>query len=128
MTPIWSDDSSVVLTYGRSGSARLWNAASSRPLGERLSHRDRVDGALFLPGRPVVATCSRDGSARLWSVPEPISTSVGQATLETNVTTGMELGEDDIARLLDVSTWRARRDALEALRGRQRRRALETAG
>ena len=30
-----------------------------------------IDGALFLPGRPVVATCSRDGTARLWTVPAP---------------------------------------------------------
>ena len=28
--------------------------------------------------------------------------------------TGMELGDDDIVRLLDVSTWRSRRAALEA--------------
>jgi eukaryotic-like serine/threonine-protein kinase len=118
---IWNDDASVVLTFGRSGSARLWNAASSRPLGERLSHRGRVDGALFLPGRPVVATCSRDGTARLWSVPSPISTSVGQAVLEVNVTTGMELGDDDIVRLRDVATWRSRRAALDALRRGPRR-------
>jgi WD40 repeat protein len=118
---VWSGDSSVVLSYGRSGSARLWNAATSRPLGERLSHRDRVDGPIFLPGRPAVATCSRDGAARLWTVPEPISTPADQAVLETIVTTGMELGDDDIVRLLDVSAWRSRRDALEAMRSRPRR-------
>jgi WD40 repeat protein len=117
----WSGDSSVVLTYGRSGAARLWNAATSRPLGERLSHGDRVDGAIFLNGRPVVATCSRDGMARLWTVPEPSVTSVEQVTLETSIMTGMELGDDDIVRLLDVSTWRSRRAALEALRSHPRR-------
>jgi hypothetical protein len=36
--------------------------------------------------------------------------------LETSVLTGMELGDDDIVRLLDVSTWRSRRSALDASR------------
>ena len=62
---VWNDDSSRVLTYGRSESARLWDAASSRVLGELLSHGGRVDGAIFLPGRPrhrhVLAR--RDGQA-----------------------------------------------------------------
>ena len=35
--------------------------------------------------------------------------------------TGMELGDDDLVRLLDVSTWRSRRDELEASRRRDRR-------
>jgi WD40 repeat protein/serine/threonine protein kinase len=111
---VWSDDSSVVLTYGRSTSARLWNAAGSRPLGERLSHRVRVDGAIFVPGRPIVATCSRDKTVRLWAVPEPMNTSAQEVARETSVLTGMELGDDDILRLLDVPTWRSRRRALEA--------------
>jgi WD40 repeat protein len=112
---IWSDDSSVVLTYGRSDSALLWDAASSRVVGERLSHGDRIDGAAFLPGkRGVVATCSRDGTARLWTIPTTVSTPAERAALQASVMTGMELGDDDLARLLDVPTWRARRDALEA--------------
>ncbi len=118
---VWSEDSSRVLTYGRSNSARLWDAASSRPLGEPMSHRGRVDGAVFVPGRSVVATCSRDGTARLWSIPAESRGSAEQIGLETSVITGMELGDLDLVRPLDVSTWRSRRDALEELRSRERR-------
>ncbi len=41
-------------------------------------------------------------AARLWTVPEPLSTAAEGAALETNVMTGMELGEDDLVRLLDI--------------------------
>ena len=110
---VWSDDSSRMLTYGRSDSARLWDAASSRPLGERFSHSGRIDGALFLAARPVVATCSRDGTARLWAVPPRSLMAAERVALEASVMTGMELGDDDLVRLLDVSTWRSRHDEFE---------------
>ncbi len=118
---VWSDDSSRVLTYGRSDSARLWDAASSRPLGERFSHSGRINGAMFLAARPVVATCSRDGTARLWAVPPRSLMPAEQIALEASVMTGMELGDDDLVRLLDVSSWRSRHDTLEASRTRARR-------
>ena len=35
---VWSDDSSRVLTYGRSSSARFWDAASSRLIGRPFTH------------------------------------------------------------------------------------------
>ena len=34
-------------------------------------------------------------------------------SLEASVMTGMEMGDDDLLRLLDVSTWRSRRDEFE---------------
>ena len=118
---VWSDDSTRVLTFGRSDSARLWDAASSRVLGEPMTHTERIDGAVFLAGRPVVATCSRDGTARLWTMPAIGSVPAEQVALETSVMTGMELGADDLVKLLDVATWRSRRRALEASRSRERR-------
>ncbi len=99
----------------------MWDAASSRVLGEPMSHAGRIDGAVFLAGRPVVATCSRDGTARLWTVPAASSAPAGQVALETSVMTGMELGADDLVKLLDVSTWRTKRGELETLWARERR-------
>ena len=118
---VWSDDSSRVLTYGRSDSAKLWDAASSRVLGEPMSHGGRINGAVFLPGRAVVATCSRDGTAKLWTTPAISSAPAEQITVEASVMTGLELGADDLVKLLDVATWRSRRDELEASRSRERR-------
>ena len=68
-----------------------------------------------------IATCSRDGTARLWSVPAISTTPAGQLGLEATVITGMELRDDDLPRLLDVSTWRSRRKELEELRASEGR-------
>ena len=57
---VFNSDASMVLTFGRSKSARLWDAATSRPLGEPFSHDQEIFAAAFLPGRPVIATASRD--------------------------------------------------------------------
>ena len=51
-------------------------------------------------------------------MPEPLTTAANEAAIETSVMTGMELGEDDLVRLLDVSNWQSRRDALERMRER----------
>jgi WD40 repeat protein/serine/threonine protein kinase len=110
---IFNDDASLVLTHGRSGTARLWDAASARPVGPGFSCGDQIDAAAFLAGRPVVAIASRDRFARLWSVPTPMTGDPGRIAERTTVITGMDLGEHDDVRLLDVSDWTSRRDALE---------------
>jgi WD40 repeat protein/serine/threonine protein kinase len=110
----FSGDAAMVLTFGRSRSARLWDATTSRPLGEPLKHDDEIFDAAFLPGRPVIATASADGTARLWSIPSPMLGTPERLDEEMTVLTGMELGSDDIIRLLDVPTWKRRRAALNA--------------
>ena len=102
-----------MLTFGRSHTARLWDATSSRPLGDWLSHADEIDEAVFLAGRPVIATVSRDHTARLWAVPAPSSGTANEVAERISVLTGMELGSDDIVRVLDVSSWKSHRDAVE---------------
>jgi len=113
----FNHDASIVLTFGRSWSARLWDAASSRPLGEWLAHDGEIDDAVFLAGRPVVATASRDKTARLWSVPAPFTGSADQVAEQMSVLTGMELGEGDVVRVLDVSAWKSQRDAIQPTAG-----------
>ena len=56
---------SVAVTC-QDGTARLWNSDSSKPIGEPLSHRRRVDCLVFNPDGTIIATGSRDGSVRLW--------------------------------------------------------------
>lgn len=101
-----------ILTFGRAHSARLWDAAVTRPLGERLDHGDEIDGAVFIPGQPVVATASRDRTVRLWSIPTPASEPTERLVKRLEVETGMRLDEADRIRVLDVASWRARRQAL----------------
>ena len=114
---LFNDDASVVLTFGRSGVARFWDAATARPLGAPMSHPDEIDEALFLPGRPVAATTCRDGNVRLWEIPTPLTGPADRIAEQMVVLTGMELGPDDVVRVLDVTTWKTRRDALERAGG-----------
>jgi WD40 repeat protein/serine/threonine protein kinase len=122
---LFSPEGSKVLTYGRSDSARLWDAATSRPLGNRFVHADEIDDATFLPGRSVVATASRDKTVRLWGLPSPMAGSADQVAVRTTVLTGMELGGDDVVRVLDAPIWKSRRDAINRRPAQALNRTIE---
>jgi WD40 repeat protein/serine/threonine protein kinase len=108
----FSADASIVLTFSRKGSARLWDAASSRPLGQPLSHQGQIESCTFLPGRSTIATIARDRTARLWTVPAPLAGDPQRIADQMSVLTGMELGDDDVVRVLDFSAWKSRRAAI----------------
>ena len=46
--------------------ARLWNASTGEPVGERLEHRSRVECLAFCPDGSMLATGGQDGTVRLW--------------------------------------------------------------
>ncbi len=48
------------------GTARLWESATGRPIGEPLIRGSRVDCLAFRPDGTMVATGSPNGSVRLW--------------------------------------------------------------
>jgi WD40 repeat protein len=56
----------VFATSGDEGTARLWESATGRPIGERLEHRSRIDCLAFRPDGNLVATGGQDGNIRLW--------------------------------------------------------------
>ncbi|HWE36797.1 MAG TPA: WD40 repeat domain-containing protein [Isosphaeraceae bacterium] len=60
-------DGEVVLTGGDDGTARLWEAASGRPIGHPLEHGFFVQAVGFSPDGRVAATGGGDGSLRLWN-------------------------------------------------------------
>jgi WD40 repeat protein len=66
----YSPDGKTVLTgraalFGRSSEARLWEAATGKPIGEPLVHEAGVTGAAFSPdGKTVLTTSS--GTPRRW--------------------------------------------------------------
>jgi eukaryotic-like serine/threonine-protein kinase len=109
----FSTDGHRVLTGSWDGTARLWDAATGRPLGPCLPHPDKVWSAAFSPdGRTILTGCD-DGRARLWRLPPPLDGPVDRVALWAQVHTGMELDSDGGVRVLDPSTWRQRRQALE---------------
>ena len=67
----------------------------------------------------MIATASRDRTARLWSVPSPMPGTAGRIHEEMTVLTGMELGTDDVVRLLDVAGVEAKARCLEEQRSRE---------
>jgi WD40 repeat protein len=60
----------VLATAGADGTARLWDLATGREIGEpmRASSHGGVNAVAFSPDGTVLATADGDGTARLWDV------------------------------------------------------------
>ncbi len=59
-------DGRTAASAGADGSARLWDLAAGRSIGEPMTHRGPVDALAFHPEGTLIATACRDGTARLW--------------------------------------------------------------
>jgi WD40 repeat protein len=64
----FSPDGQSVVTGCADGTARLWEAATGRPLGEPLRHQGPVRAVAFSPDGQTVLTGSDDHHGRLWDV------------------------------------------------------------
>jgi WD40 repeat protein len=64
-TAEFSPDGGRVVTTSE-GPARLWYAATGKPIGEPMKHEDGVNSARFSPDGQRVVTTSHDKTARLW--------------------------------------------------------------
>jgi WD40 repeat protein len=63
----FSPDGQLVVTASEDKTARLWNAANGKPLGEPMKHEGIVSSAQFSPDGQLVVTASLDKTARLWN-------------------------------------------------------------
>ena len=63
---VFSPDGERVVTASFDNTARLWDAASGKPLGEPMRHERPVSSAQFSPDGQRVVTASFDGTARMW--------------------------------------------------------------
>jgi hypothetical protein len=70
----FSPDGRRVVTSSWDKTARLWDAATGKPLGEPMRHAGSVYSAQFSPDGQKVVTASADQTARLWNAAtgEPI--------------------------------------------------------
>ncbi len=113
----FSPDGKGVLTGGGDKTARLWDVATGRPIGEALYHDDWVTAAAFSPDGRYILTGSRDKTARLWTTPSPLRGDVERISLWAEVVTGMDLDDTGTVRVLDGAAWRKRRLRLQELGG-----------
>lgn len=111
-----SSDGRLLLAASVDHAARLWDNAAGKPLGPALPHEGKVTGAAFAQADRVMV--SEDGTAWLSRTLRPVEGDVQKVVLWAEVVTGMELGRDDVVRVLRSGAWQdRRRGALESLGG-----------
>ena len=69
MSAAFSPDGKRIVTASRDKTARIWDAATGKPIGEPLKgHEDAVHSAAFSPDGKRIVTASEDKTARIWDV------------------------------------------------------------
>ena len=62
----FSPDGRRVVTASYDKTARLWDAATGKPIGDLVGHTDNLVSAAFSPDGLRIVTTSWDYTARLW--------------------------------------------------------------
>jgi hypothetical protein len=99
-----------VATASRDRTARVWDAATGKPIGAPMQHEMEVYSVRFSPDGRRVLTASKDRTARLWdavtgkSIGEPMEHEgwVNSAEFSPDGQQVLTASEDDTARLWDV--------------------------
>ena len=106
----FSPDGQRVVTTSYDRTARLWDAASGKPIGEPMKHEDTVISAEFSPDGHRVMTASNDKTARFWDaasgkpIGEPMKheTAVKSAQFSPDGQRVVTASYDNTARLWDA--------------------------
>jgi WD40 repeat protein len=96
--------------------SRIWDIATSKPVGPLLSHDAALRTAVFAENDRHIITGTSTGTTYSWNVSRsPLESDVARIVLSLQVSTGMELGVDGEIRPLSPETWREQRKRLAAL-------------
>jgi WD40 repeat protein len=99
------------------GEARLWDAATGKPLGAPLRQNARISALGFSPDGKTVVTGSPEEGVDVWIVPAPLAGDVERIRLWIEVNTGLELDAGGAVEELDGRTWHERWQRLQDLGG-----------
>jgi WD40 repeat protein/serine/threonine protein kinase len=115
ITASFSPDGQWVVTASEDGTARVWEVASGKAVGEPMRHNGVVKSIAFSPDGKRVATASADGTARVWeaatgkAVGEPLRHDgvVNSVAFDPDGKWVLTASEDGTARVWEVATGKA---------------------
>jgi len=111
---VFCPDGARILTAFNDHTARIWDAATGRPLADPLRHSDWVRSAVFSPDGTQILTTSDDNTARLWdtatgrplAMPLRHEKRIESAVFSPDGTQILTTSDDNTAQLLDSATGR----------------------
>jgi len=119
--PAFGKDGRTVVTGCDDATSRIWDIATSRPIGPMLRHDAALRTAVFAENDRQILTGTSIGTTYIWNVSRaPLESDVEQIVLSLQVSTGMELGTDGEVRPLSPDIWRERSKRLAAFGNPQR--------
>src|SRR5271157_1924521 len=115
ITASFSPDGRWVVTASEDGTARVWEVASGKAVGQPLRHNGVIKSVAFSPDGKRVVTASADGTARVWeaatgkAVGEPLRQdgAVSSASFSPDGQWVVTASDDGTARVWEVETGKA---------------------
>jgi eukaryotic-like serine/threonine-protein kinase len=97
--------------------ARLWDAATGKPIGPPVNHGEAVHVVAFTPDGKRMISLSVNGEFRSQDVPSSLNGDVKRIRCWVELLTGMELDAQGVIHDLDPETLQERRERLRQLGG-----------
>jgi serine/threonine protein kinase/WD40 repeat protein/tetratricopeptide (TPR) repeat protein len=109
----FSPDGAFLLTGCESGSARLWDVATRKPVGPPAVLVDSILGVTFTPDGKTCLCVAADGTFRRWPVPAPVTEpDLGRLSDRVVLMTGQRMDDNQGLDSVPADEWRALRSKL----------------